>query len=53
VPCGLARNGLPIGVQIVGPLAGDQTVLRAARTQRADATDAAGARYLSICEVNK
>ena len=31
VPCGLARNGLPMGVQIVGRLAGDQTVLRAAR----------------------
>jgi len=32
VPCGLARNGLPMGVQIVGPLGTDQTVLRAART---------------------
>lgn len=31
VPCGLAANGLPMGVQIVGRLAGDQTVLRAAR----------------------
>jgi aspartyl-tRNA(Asn)/glutamyl-tRNA(Gln) amidotransferase subunit A len=31
VPSGLARNGLPMGVQIVGPLAADQTVLRAAR----------------------
>ena len=31
VPCGLARNGLPMGVQIVGRLAGDQTELRAAR----------------------
>ncbi|MBI2713059.1 MAG: amidase [Rhizobiales bacterium] len=31
VPCGLARNGLPMGVQIVGPLGADQTVLRAAR----------------------
>jgi aspartyl-tRNA(Asn)/glutamyl-tRNA(Gln) amidotransferase subunit A len=28
---GLARNGLPMGVQIVGPLGADQTVLRAAR----------------------
>jgi aspartyl-tRNA(Asn)/glutamyl-tRNA(Gln) amidotransferase subunit A len=31
VPCGLARNGLPMGVQIAGPLGADQTVLRAAR----------------------
>jgi aspartyl-tRNA(Asn)/glutamyl-tRNA(Gln) amidotransferase subunit A len=31
VPSGLARNGLPMGVQLVGPLRGDQTVLRAAR----------------------
>ncbi len=31
VPCGLATNGLPMGVQIVGPLAADQTVLRAAQ----------------------
>ena len=31
VPCGLARIGLPIGVQIIGALRADQTVLRAAR----------------------
>jgi len=31
VPCGLTRDGLPIGLQIVGPLYGDATVLRAAR----------------------
>ncbi len=31
VPCGLARNGLPIGTQIVGPLRADALVLRAAR----------------------
>ena len=31
VPSGLAANGLPMGVQIVGPLAADATVLRAAR----------------------
>jgi aspartyl-tRNA(Asn)/glutamyl-tRNA(Gln) amidotransferase subunit A len=31
VPCGLARNGLPMGVQIVGPLGADHIVLRAAR----------------------
>jgi aspartyl-tRNA(Asn)/glutamyl-tRNA(Gln) amidotransferase subunit A len=31
VPGGLAGNGLPIGVQIVGPPRGERTVLRAAR----------------------
>ncbi len=31
VPCGLAANGLPMGVQIVGPLDSDALVLRAAR----------------------
>jgi aspartyl-tRNA(Asn)/glutamyl-tRNA(Gln) amidotransferase subunit A len=31
VPCGLARNGLPMAVQIAGPLGADQIVLRAAR----------------------
>lgn len=31
VPSGLARNGLPMAVQIVGPLGADQAVLRAAR----------------------
>ena len=31
VPCGLARNGLPMGAQIVGPLRADAMVLRAAR----------------------
>jgi aspartyl-tRNA(Asn)/glutamyl-tRNA(Gln) amidotransferase subunit A len=31
VPSGLARNGLPMGVQIVGRLGEDQMVLRAAR----------------------
>jgi aspartyl-tRNA(Asn)/glutamyl-tRNA(Gln) amidotransferase subunit A len=31
VPCGLARNGLPMGVQVVGPLRADATVLRASR----------------------
>jgi len=31
VPCGLTRAGLPIGLQIVGPLYGDARVLRAAR----------------------
>jgi aspartyl-tRNA(Asn)/glutamyl-tRNA(Gln) amidotransferase subunit A len=31
VPCGLARDGLPMAVQIVGALQAEQTVLRAAR----------------------
>jgi len=31
VPCGLARNGLPMGVQVVGALRDDARVLRAAR----------------------
>jgi aspartyl-tRNA(Asn)/glutamyl-tRNA(Gln) amidotransferase subunit A len=31
VPCGLAANGLPIGVQIVGQLGHDRLVLRVAR----------------------
>ena len=31
VPCGLTRAGLPIGLQIVGPMFGDALVLRAAR----------------------
>ena len=31
VPVGLAANGLPMGVQIVGPLRADDIVLRAAR----------------------
>jgi Asp-tRNA(Asn)/Glu-tRNA(Gln) amidotransferase A subunit family amidase len=31
VPAGLARNGLPMAVQIVGPRAADGMVLRAAR----------------------
>ncbi len=31
IPCGLTRGGLPIGLQFVGPMFGDATVLRAAR----------------------
>jgi aspartyl-tRNA(Asn)/glutamyl-tRNA(Gln) amidotransferase subunit A len=31
IPCGLTADGLPIGLQIVGPLHGDARVLRAAR----------------------
>src|SRR5262249_37208158 len=31
IPCGLTTAGLPIGVQIVGPLYADDRVLRAAR----------------------
>ena len=31
IPCGLTTEGLPIGLQIVGPMFGDNLVLRAAR----------------------
>ncbi|MCC7413285.1 MAG: amidase [Gammaproteobacteria bacterium] len=31
IPCGLTAQGLPIGLQIVGPMFGDALVLRAAR----------------------
>lgn len=31
IPCGLTNAGLPIGLQIVGPMFGDALVLRAAR----------------------
>jgi aspartyl-tRNA(Asn)/glutamyl-tRNA(Gln) amidotransferase subunit A len=31
IPCGLTRAGLPIGLQIVGPLYADERVMRAAR----------------------
>ena len=31
IPCGVTRAGLPIGLQIVGPLYADDRVLRAAR----------------------
>ena len=31
IPCGLTRSGLPIGLQLVGPMFGDALVLRAAR----------------------
>ena len=30
VPCGIAKNGLPIGLQIVGPPWGEDSVLRLA-----------------------
>jgi aspartyl-tRNA(Asn)/glutamyl-tRNA(Gln) amidotransferase subunit A len=31
IPCGLTSGGLPVGLQIVGPMFGDALVLRAAR----------------------
>jgi aspartyl-tRNA(Asn)/glutamyl-tRNA(Gln) amidotransferase subunit A len=31
VPCGLTTHGLPIGLQIVGPMFDDALVLRVAR----------------------
>jgi aspartyl-tRNA(Asn)/glutamyl-tRNA(Gln) amidotransferase subunit A len=30
-PCGLTPSGLPVGLQIVGPIYGDAAVLRASR----------------------
>ncbi|OBC09162.1 amidase [Mycobacterium sp. 852013-50091_SCH5140682] len=38
VPCGFSRNGLPIGLQIVGPRHADALVLRVGQTYQ-DATD--------------
>ena len=35
VPCGLSRSGLPMSLQIVGPMHGDALVLRAARAYEA------------------
>jgi aspartyl-tRNA(Asn)/glutamyl-tRNA(Gln) amidotransferase subunit A len=35
VPCGLTAEGLPIGVQFVGPMFGDALVLRASRAYEA------------------
>jgi aspartyl-tRNA(Asn)/glutamyl-tRNA(Gln) amidotransferase subunit A len=31
IPCGLTRDGLPVGLQLVGPMFADAAVLRAAR----------------------
>jgi aspartyl-tRNA(Asn)/glutamyl-tRNA(Gln) amidotransferase subunit A len=31
IPCGLTKDGLPVGLHIVGPRYGDALVLRAAR----------------------
>ena len=31
IPCGLTSDGLPIGMQLVGPMFDDALVLRAAR----------------------
>jgi aspartyl-tRNA(Asn)/glutamyl-tRNA(Gln) amidotransferase subunit A len=39
VPCGFAKNGLPIGLQIVGPPWGEESVLRLAHAFE-QATDA-------------
>jgi aspartyl-tRNA(Asn)/glutamyl-tRNA(Gln) amidotransferase subunit A len=38
IPCGFTLAGLPVGLQIVGPLAGDQRVLNAARAFEQTAT---------------
>jgi aspartyl-tRNA(Asn)/glutamyl-tRNA(Gln) amidotransferase subunit A len=39
IPCGVTRAGLPIGLQIVGPLYADHRVLRAARAFEATQPD--------------
>ncbi len=44
VPCGLARNGLPMGAQIVGPIGTDLTVLRAAQGDRTGDANAGAAK---------
>ena len=31
IPCGLTRDGLPMGLQFVGPMFGDAMVLRASK----------------------
>jgi amidase len=31
VPCGLSRDGLPVGLQIIGPAYGDRTTIEVAR----------------------
>jgi aspartyl-tRNA(Asn)/glutamyl-tRNA(Gln) amidotransferase subunit A len=35
VPCGFTRDGLPVGLQIVGPMHREDLVLRAARAYEA------------------
>ena len=35
VPCGLSREGLPIGLQIIGPMNADALVLRASKAYEA------------------
>ena len=35
VPCGFTEQGLPVGLQIVGPIHGDELVLRVANTYQA------------------
>ena len=35
IPCGLTTDGLPIGLQLVGPMFDDALVLRAARAYEA------------------
>ena len=37
VPCGFTSEGLPVGLQVIGPRHSDQVVLRAARAYERDA----------------
>jgi aspartyl-tRNA(Asn)/glutamyl-tRNA(Gln) amidotransferase subunit A len=38
VPCGLTRSGLPVALQIVGPMHADALVLRAAHAYESTRT---------------
>ena len=37
IPCGLTAEGLPVGLQLIGPAFGDALVLRAAHAFEQDA----------------
>ena len=39
IPCGLTKDGLPIGLQLVGPMFGDALVLRGARAYESESRD--------------
>ena len=49
VPCGLSTAGLPVGLQIVGPMHADALVLRAARSFEASASLAAAGDATHLC----
>ncbi len=56
IPCGLSADGLPIGLQIVGPMFGDALVLRSARAYervRPIARPRVDARHLDRAQISK